>query len=519
MKILKMNSISTIIKKFLCLLIGGVSVTVLTLSISFAYTVPPTITTPLSEPEVSASVENGKNRYKFYQVFYYVDQFAFRNYNYLICVFDCLVPTSITCGVFYNGYDGGFFTSQNNSNTVVSCSVYDGVSGSLIAQKDICGVKGVYQGYMYNIGAPAYFPNSTFDHSTDPNPTFDNPSFFKIPDGMVVKRYDQNVEPYIIFSQRPPEHNIYHSHLSEPVADKYNRYFLLDDKLYWISLRVNGAYVLVNDVLTESEVESYTTTGEYMGAVQSGTGNSSLITLGNQTTYKDLEVYPVKFKSEQYFDNDLIYLSIYYTNNGTDLRLNLDKLALVKALSVDRLYIETELYYSVFNLESGDYVESFYQDYDGYVSSNVSLNANLPDEISDIKCYGISFLNVDNRPVNLSDVYWQYDMEFVEWRDRMERMIEKIYQALSGETVETETYTQPSWNEDLSQAEPTTRISQQEIQSVFDAGFDDVKPSPDDQLYITSWVDMFSVPKLIAACCFALAMGTIILTLGKKKSD
>ena len=481
-------------------MIGGASVIVSTLLVSFAYSQNiGIVNSPATKPDIG--IQDSKHF-----TFAFFAKYQDNHWQDLKYQFGTFTVTTTVDNQDITIKDGYILSNQPFSAHLLQ---YDALTGNLTYDlPQYQSINGQNQGFSYYIAPQIAQINAS------------GGLYYDIP---VASYIYLTGGPYsnefIVFSQKPPEHNIYHSHLSEPVADKYNRYFILDDKLYWVSLRVNGAYVLVNDVLTESEVESYTSTGEYVGAVQTGTGNSSLIALGSQITYKDLEVYPVKLKSEQYFDNDLLYLSIYYTNNGSDLRLNLDKLALIKALSVDRLYIETELYYSVFNLESGEYVESFYQDYDGYVSSNVSLNANLPAEISDIKCYGISFLNVDNKPVNLSDIYWQYDMEFVEWRDRMEIMLEKIYQALSGETVETETYTQPSWNEDLSQAEPHTRISQEEIQSVFDDGFDDVKPSPEDQLYITSWVDMFSVPKLIAACCFALAMGTIILTLGKKKSD
>lgn len=413
------------------------------------------------------------------------------------------------------------YLTCSNSQATGRVETFDVSTGSFIVAFDIHNVIELNSiNSMYNIPwRRGYFPRTTGIYSDS---DFIQ-GYWIIPDNLNVASVsypaDLNVEPFVKWSSYPPAHNTYHSHLSEPVEDKYNRYFIIDDSLYWVSMRVNGAYVLKSDIKTELEVESYVADGQALGTLTTSSGLNQLIALGTETTYKDMAVYPVSFNSESFFDDKIVYLALYYTGEQTQLRLNLDQLAFVKAVSADKLYLEADIYVSSFNLEDGSYKSSRYYQFADFIAQHKIINIEMPNKISDFRCYGIDFLNVNASPVNLSDVLWQYDIEFAGWRDRMEQQLKAIYQALSGETVEIETYTQPSWNEDLSKAEPNTKVSDKELLSVFDSGFKDVKPSPEAQLSITSWVDMFSIPKLIAACCFALAMGTIILTLGKKKSD
>lgn len=417
-----------------------------------------------------------------------------------------------------NNSNQRLYLTASNSNFSSYVDIYNVSDGNLIYHYENLGFNGVntVSGY-YNVKwSNNYFPRTTGIYS-------DNDfvkGYWILPDNLQIANvtYPQNLntEPFVQWSKYPPKHNIYHSHLSEPVADEFNRYFIINDKLYWLSFRLQGVYVLTEDIKTETEVESYIAEGDILGTIQNP--ESELVLLGSEITYKDMEVYPVFSKYETLFDSKLVYPALYYNGSTTELRLNLDQYGLVKAIGSDHLFLDAQVYLSCFSVEDGSYISSRFYSVNQNVSQHLIID-NTIENPDDIKCYGIDFLNVNATPVNLSDVQWNYDIEFAQWRDNVLSMLENIYKVLGGEELTTESFSDPEWGNELQHAEPTTRVSQQEMGSVFNNAFQVASPDPELKSTMQHWVNLFSNYKLIAASIFALTMGTIILTIGKKKSD
>lgn len=412
------------------------------------------------------------------------------------------------------------YLACSNQNFVSSVETFDVKTGNFIGSGSF-GYNGTdsQSGYYLIRWRNGYYPSQVGAYSP---PDFEY-GFWILPDGLTIREVNfpvletLNVNPFVQWSQYPPEHNIYHSHLSEPVADEFNRYFIINNKLYWLSFRLQGVYVLKQDIKTDSEVHSYTIDSDIIGTIQSP--ESQLVLLGSQTTYNDFEVYPITSDFEALFDSKLIYPALYYNGSSTELRLNLDQYGLMKAISSDHLFLDGQIYLSSFNLEDGTYISSKFFSLEQNILQHVIIDNSLENP-EDIKCYGIDFLNVNATPVNLSDVLWEYDIEFAQWRSDIRSLLQSIFNTLSEAQSMPDAPTTSNWQEDLSSAEPRLQVSPAEVESAYNVVGNDINQELGDSAStLHEWVDIFSVNKLIRLVIFALTVGTAILLLGKKKSE
>ena len=220
-------------------LIAGASVIALTLSNSFAYIQPSPAVSSMTEPIPSYNYSQGIYTYHFAWITYREGDTTQDGYNVHIVDMMSLSPVEWFTSPYW-------FKSSNSFSYHIDR--FD-IDGNLLGSGDYTAVFNSYQNY--------YQGNLRYNLNNGSGWYFIAPE--------ELNCYSES-EPFVTFSVLPPEHNRYHSHLSEPVSDKYNRYFIIDDKLYWVSFRINGAYVLTSDIMTEQEVESYTSNGEYLGA-------------------------------------------------------------------------------------------------------------------------------------------------------------------------------------------------------------------------------------------------------------
>lgn len=507
-----------------------------------------TINSPLVEPEPTLS--GG-----FIEIFYVASRpygtFLYKLHFESSGTFE-LVPT------FPSGNSSNqrlYLTASVNSGSGY-VDTYDLLTGSLIEHfvvpfGDINSVNGYYNlNWRYG-----YFPRTTGIYDINDF----NYGYWIVPDNLRIANVSYpeslNVTPFVNWSLKPPEHNQYHSHLSEPVADEYNSYFICNDRLYWLSYRANGLYSFKNSVELSSsqysETLSYASDGSgtyagyqngfsepvssQYGYVSGVLGDGTVLTgtvfpldfgqidfsginAGNlrvsssgQYFYNDIEVYPINYSSQ--LINRFYDICIYLTDDSGF------KVWLYPRSDLgQQLVLSANLFCSVFNLADGSYISSSYSSYSGSYN-HAGFEFPLDEKIQDVKCYGCAFYNVNNVAVNLSDVLWNYDLEFAEWRNEVSQYLNMIYYALVGgdDVPEGESY--PNYGSDLNEAE---------------SGFSDIKPADvklelngalGDGKYdsassqVKDWIDLFSIPKIIGVCVLALALGTVTLTLGKKKSD
>lgn len=315
-----------------------------------------------------------------------------------------------------------------------------------------------------------------------------------------------NVTPFVTWSLKPPDHNIYHSHLSEPEWDKYNRYFVLDDKLYWISIRLNGFY------LKESDIEGSTGYYQYeaLAPAQGGYDNGVVGVLAQYSGY-----IPVNLSSSVFFDDLPFTLCLVADTEQWAIRIQSNPL-----FSDIQTKVDYDLFVSEFNLEDGSYISSSFT-HETHDLLNTAQYALFESGVfSSVHCYGIDFYNFRNLPINLSDVDWEYDLEFVQWRDSMLSTLNQIYSLLSGDDQSVpEPGSYPDFGGSLNEAESgysdiTPENVAFELQGALGAGSYDSAASQ-----VRDWINLFSIPKIISVCVLALALGTVTLTLGKKKSD
>lgn len=366
-------------------------------------------------------------------------------------------------------------------------------------------------------------------------------------------------EPFITWSVKPAEHNIYHSSLSEPVADEYNSYFIANDHLIWLSYRFNGLYSYSSNIELASEIYSGsgsysgTDSGQYAGQMNGLTesvsfpdGDVAGVSSGDNTTgafvgqYSGFDFGQIDFSGvangiirtssngDITFNNKVVYPVAYDRTEFNhmfsvycvmDTQNTLRFVLAPNTNQLQGLIADVSFYVSEFQLEDGTYLNSNYQYFANDIQS-LFYTYNSDDDIGDVKAYGIAFLNGNNFPVNLSDVIWGYDLEFVEWRENMLSRLDSIYQVLSEAQSMPEAPTTAQWGNELDQVEPKPQVSPAEVQSIYNVAGNDLNQQlGDSAATLHEWVDIFSVPKLITLVAFSLTIGTAILILGKKKSE
>ena len=231
------------------------------------------VDSPITEPNVGFNKESDG----WYLTFAYV--FVDPNYNegkpclFLIDHNKVSSDTSLNLTFGYPSYSSGnigqktFFlytwqirgySSLNQQIRTLNYSVLDIQSGNLLVQfhldaKDRINnlqsyslplISGGYR--FFTDGSEMYgYPLSSSDYNTV------NFNFYP-------EVY--NINPFVNWGVRPPDvpdQIQLKSPLSEPTADKYNSYAVLDDRLIWISYRINGIYSRSASIENISEVYSY----------------------------------------------------------------------------------------------------------------------------------------------------------------------------------------------------------------------------------------------------------------------
>lgn len=389
------------------------------------------------------------------------------------------------------------------------------------------------------------------------NPTWVNGWYLLAPDIFLSISPQSNYsDPFITWSIKPIDHNIYHSSLSEPVADDHNAYFIINKCLYWCSYRINTIYVKQGDIL--GDIENYSGNGSYneehsvvynetgtvswnndlrptnslstfygvyngddqdtfLGIIKDLSSNSYGlgVSLGDGTFSYNGSVYvPASYSSSVYSEPYELCLTL---NSQQDFNLNFLRHS---SLNNDIL-IDADCYLSIFNLSDGQFLSSEVKKIQGSASKiGWSVTFQNGEIIEDIKMFGPAFINVNNIPVNLSDVIWQYDLEFVQWRDSMLAELENIYNLLASSSEVPETTTYRKYGEDIADNEPNfSNISSDNIKDSLDDALADVNDLKPVAGVVRNWINDFIPPKVLFVLIFALAFGVVLLILGKNKDD
>lgn len=500
--------------------------------ISFAYITVPTVTSPSSEPDISFVAPY---TYTFYSENY---NSTSEVYTYTVSTLSGSAPISL--------FEGGIW-AKSDAPFTGSYVTYNAISGYLDHTGEVSSSYNPYRGYYQT-----RFSNVAANNQGG--------YYVSFPVEMGVEFDTSKLSPpFITWSVKPVEHNIYHSSLSEPVADEYNSYFIANDRLIWLSYRFNGLYSYSSNIELASEIYSGsgsysgTDSGQYAGQMNgltesvsfpdgdvagvssgdntpgafvghysgfdfgqidfSGVGNGIIRTSGNGNfTYNNKVVYPVAYDRTEFNHMFSVYCVM-------DTQNTLRFVLAPNTNQLQGLIADVSFYVSEFQLEDGTYLNSNYQYFANDIQS-LFYTYNSEDDIGDVKAYGIAFLNGNNFPVNLSDVIWGYDLEFVEWRENMLSRLDSIYQVLSEAQSMPEAPTTAQWGNELDHAEPKPQVSPAEVQSIYNVAGNDLNQQlGDSAATLHQWVDIFSVPKLITLVAFSLTIGTAILILGKKKSE
>lgn len=441
-------------------------------------------------------------------------------------------------------FEDGTWSKSNNPYTV-EYKVWNAETGVLIAQLGQTNAN--YNSYRN------YY--QTRFSSVAPNFGNVDGYYNVLPEGMIDSSNQNNANytysnEFINFAPVPADIMQYRSPLSEPVADEHNSYFIVNEFLYWVSYRINTIYELQNSI--EGSTESYTGSGSLseenslvyhedatvqwqneLAPINSPNSFYGQIANNNNDTFsgilRDLHSSSyglgVSLGDGSFSYNGQIYVpaSVSSSVYSEPYELCITTLS-NKSLSIDFLrhsslnsdiLIDADVYLSIFKIEDGSYVKSEIKSVQGaYNKIGWTSTFNTDYTIDSVRMYGPAFVNTAEIPVNLSSVLWEYDIEFAQWRADMLSLIQSINNALNETPTDVEeptSYSDP-YNELNSQIENISQVSLDSINSAFD-----VVPASSGS--VAQWVSWFEVPKLIAVCVFALAAGTVILTLGKKKSD
>lgn len=510
--------------------------TIASLPVSFAIE---NIVSVLPEPIVSLNNDTLK-----YYCYSYRENYPLTHPNNY-SLFEITVESSNNCDFFLvKGISSEFHLTQPATAYINN---YDPVSGNLLSSSTINSTdrwSHTHNGitYPYTL-LLSFVPNNTVANS-----------YYSLPvDSRIVVSGASNPEPFITFSVEPLEQKQYHSPLSEPVADQFNSYMVIDDHLIWVSYRVNGIYTRNSSIESASELYSQSVqisesgTGSYSGSSNGYTEDISVpegsfqgretdysrlfagvysgFDLGNidfssvnqgsvhfnssgTVTFNDKEYYPVSFSQ-----TDILSLYRLYCI-PTDTDNFVFWLAPDRSLAQNTI-VNMDFFFSEFDLD-GNYIKSSFH---SVTNTDLGLfdSYESEEDISSIRCYGIDFYNLNNLPFNLSSVLWQYDIDFAKWRDDIKTLLQSIYNTLSSDPSAPAPETYPDYAGEIPSVEIVSGASPEDAGNLFGRSQNIV---PQESIFaINQWRDFFNIPDLIGACMFALTVGTIIIILGKRKSE
>ena len=454
--------------------------------LSFAIDQPAFVNSPLPEPVASYSVENGVAHLVFHQIFYelgYPDIYGTGNGPYLVS-YDCHYPVSNTVYVTSSAVYSGLASSANN--VTYTTEIYRISDGAFMTSNYNSLPYGPLS--IYGNNYPNMYVYCGLGRSYSPNAT--TPYFRIIPSGINEIQSHNLVNPYVNWGVNPAPVSVFHSSLSEPVADQYNRYIVLG------SHDSQSAFLYM---ISFNEIEFEFTS--------SSTGTRNVSHNGQLWSLTCA------------ISDDDIGIGFLFQPPST-----LDQLS----------YMKFEMMFSKYDLLTGEYLGSqLFGDVQTSASFEIDVSSffDSPDEYGSICVYGISCF-IDGPVYHRFSCIWQTDPDFVTWRASVEDYLDKIYNILNKE-VEAEDVTIDSDMSAVEEAEsarddlkvtdengdPIDAAEQVEVAfSEAASGFGDLS---DSIVGINGLINtmFFQHPIVLLPIIVALALGLLVTILGKNKSD
>lgn len=313
---------------------------------------------------------------------------------------------------------------------------------------------------------------------------------------------------FISFSTAPfADPEVIRSHLSEPVADCYNRYVILNDKLYWFSIRdvsFQTATYSAREYQTVPSVEVYT--GVDSQGVQYAIIGGSTYTV------------PAQFGSIFAGDPDNIFdLSLYCEDGNFYLTYGYNSSF---ASLAQQLYCVCNLFVSEFDVVTGEYSRSsnYIFSFDGSFAVHQQFFDVSVDDISSVKFYGVNYLYNDV-DFHLASIVWGVDPVVENWRDSMLDRLEQIYNLLSQSSDVPETTTSRDFAGELGSADPGAGLNAGDAGGKFNEAVSSLNNLSGAGDTVKGWINGFLPPKLMFLVGFVIAFGIVIMILGKNKND
>lgn len=354
--------------------------------------------------------------------------------------------------------------------------------------------------------------------------------------------------------------------MPEPVADEYNKYFVVNQLLVHFSYHVSTVYTILNPTnstwythqVQASESFSSVSDGTYFLPGQSLHGNSVTSSSTGTTFYDDVWFTPLVPTSSGTQNGQSEPIDIITHSDGTitydDAELALTKVGQTELSDLfycqlyiydsahlfirlykndrinDNIIVTCTFYCAVYDIPSGDLVGASYSTItEGTLALKqfqINLNAinsdyELTRTIQTLKPYGFVIANPNEYEYDLPLITWNTPSSWNSYFLNTMLYVEEIWRNMVQVTSPVEPDTTARWGENLSNDSPhnelDVRPAGQEI--ALDNAIGNLNFSPQNQDKFEQWAGMFSNGKLIACCVFALACGSVILTLGKKKSE
>lgn len=430
----------------------------------------PVIDTPLDEPvPVYEVVDNSIHITYAYVYLHSATQL------YVLSVYDAYFPINTHFYVQKSGTGMFRFDNQPTSGIITDYFLNDG--SILHIDTDVTGPR--LNDTISNLNSPNYFKWVWMNDGTFYYP--DNPSF-------PVETPLKNRICYVNWGVRPASLHVFHSSLSEPVADEYNRYIVLG------SHDSQSAYLYM---ISFNEIEFEFTS--------SSTGTRNVSHNGQLWSLTCA------------ISDDDIGIGFLFQPPST-----LDQLS----------YMKFEMMISKYDLLTGEYLGSqLFGDVQSSSSFEIDVSSffDSPDEYGSICVYGIScFIN---GPVyHRFSCIWQTDPDFVSWRQSVEDYLDKIYVILNQDGEDVTISQDMSAIDEGQSAMNDLKVTDsqgneidaaQQVEAAFSeaaSGMDNMSSGISSVNNIISDL-FFQEPMILIVLIVFLALGLIVTILGKNVTN
>ena len=368
----------------------------------------------------------------------------------------------------------------------------------------------------YTSGTNQYFPNK-YLVSSSTIPDFNHLSGYYFLDNTVTSMPSQ-ASPFVTFSPPVPDQTQYRSSLPAPVWDVHNRYIVINDELFWLSLYIDNLWV--NPITGSVSQSSDNLTAVVTGNASDPTDGDLYYNYNVSITYQDKEYYCAQYNGIDYSFEDMCCPALIYSSSGSRLTISFDQLSGIYS-SIQDILVDYRIYCSSFDLVSGEYIESVYSAQGQVGNADININISCPDSIESIYCYGVEFQNPQNLPVNLGSVLWSYDLDFASWRTDIASKLDAIYALLSQTSVPT-TSAPKDYGTAVSDVSDLPTYNASDVVGVLNSAVSDVNANLSSGIeWGQGWFARIyhDIPELFIVVVLALAFGLVLLVLGKKKSD